>query len=171
MSDRNLRESTKKVTEKQKKKTEIYKEIAKSKETSKKLSEICRQEENLYLDSALELAEYSAKHFDITDQESEISTTDIREESSRNDDIFDDHNNPIEEDWDPLGVTRTPRQELHSPEISAAGPSSASWSTVNQFFPLNCESTPILKRIESVRSTDSDLPPPIVRLEEIFEEN
>ena len=60
---------------------------------------------------------------------------------------------------------------MHSPEISAAGPSSASWSTVNQFFPLNCESTPILRRIESVRSTDSDLPPPAVRLEEIFEEN
>ena len=46
MSDRNLRESTKKVTEKQKKKSEIYKEIEKSKQTSKKLSEICRQEKS-----------------------------------------------------------------------------------------------------------------------------
>ena len=59
MSKRNLRESIKKVTENQKQGAEISKEIQKSKKTSAKLLDLCRQEDKLYLDEALELAEYS----------------------------------------------------------------------------------------------------------------
>ena len=63
MSERNLWESTKKVTENQKQGAEICKEIQKSKKTSAKLKDLCRQEEKLCLDEALELAEYSMKVF------------------------------------------------------------------------------------------------------------
>ena len=63
MSERNLRPSTSKATERQKEVGKTRDEIKKLKKTSTKLKNICREEEKLYVDSALELAEYSVRNF------------------------------------------------------------------------------------------------------------
>ena len=84
MSDRDLRESTKKVTSEQKRKSDIDKEIKKSKDISTKLQNIRRQEEKLYLDSAIELAEYSVQVYDNSDEETAVGgEVNISQESSQ----------------------------------------------------------------------------------------
>ena len=159
------------MTENQKQGAEICKEIQKSKKTSAKLKDLCRQEEKLYLDEALELAEYSVKVFDKSDEKSVTVEEYSSDKSSRNI-VFDAHESPTEEEWDPLGVALTPRKEVLPPDSSALEePISATWSTkVNQFFPLSCESTPIplLRRKES---TETNLPSPRVCLHDILEGN
>ena len=72
MSDRDLRESTKKVTSEQKRKSDIDKEIKKSKDISIKLQNIRCQEEKLYLDCAIELVEYSVQVYDNSDEETAV---------------------------------------------------------------------------------------------------
>ena len=169
MSERNLRESTKKVTENQKQRAQISKEIQKSKKTSAKLKDLCRQEEKFYLDKALELAEYSVKVFDKSDEKSVTVEEYSSDESSRKL-VFDAHESPTEEEWDPLGVALTPRKGVLPPDSSALEePISATWSTkVNQFFPLNCESTPI-PLIRRKESTEANLPSARVCLHDILE--
>ena len=83
---------------------------------------------------------------------------------------FDDKTDPSDDDeWDPLGVIKTPRKIV---ETEGAEIPSASWSTkVNQFFPLDCESTPRLERRESITSANSGLLSPVVCLEKIAEES
>ena len=159
------------MTENQKQRAEISKEIQKSKKTSAKLKDLCRQEEKLYLDEALELAEYSVKVFDKSDEKSVTVEEYSSDESSRNI-VFDAHESPTEEEWDPLGVALTPRKEVLPPDSSALEePISATWSTkVNQFFPLNCESTPI-PLIRRKESTETNLPSPRVCLHDILEGN
>ena len=172
MSDRDLRESTKKVTSEQKRKSDIDKEIKKSKDISTKLQNIRRQEEKLYLDSAIELAEYSVQVYDNSDEETAVGgEVNIPQESSQLNETFDAQSNPVDEDWDPLGVAITPRKVLPSQDTNTqVEPVSATWSTgLNQFFPLNCDSSPVLQRT-NILSIESDLPSPSLRLEEIIEE-
>ena len=173
MSDRDLRESTKKVTSEQKRKSDIDKEIKKSKDISTKLQNISRQEEKLYLDAAIELAEYSVQVYDNSDEETAVGgEVNIPQESSQLNETFDAQSNPVDEDWDPLGVAITPRKLLRSQDTNTqVEPVSATWSTgVNQFFPLNCDGSPVLQR-KNILSIESDLPSPSLRLEEIIEEN
>ena len=173
MSDRDLRESTKKVTSEQKRKSDFDKEIKKSKDISTKLQNIRRQEEKLYLDSAIELAEYSVQVYDNSDEETAVGgEVNIPQGSSQLNETFDAQSNPVVEDWDPLGVAITPRKVLPSQDTNTqVEPVSATWSTgVNQFFPLNCDSSPVLQR-KNILSIESDLPSPSLRLEEIIEEN
>ena len=53
MSERNLRPSTSKATERQKEVGKTRDEIKKLMKTSTKLKNICREKEKLYVDSAL----------------------------------------------------------------------------------------------------------------------
>ena len=69
MSDKNLRESTKKVREDQIKRSEIKADIKKQKKKSKALQEQIREEESVFLEEALQLAEYTVEHFDTSSEE------------------------------------------------------------------------------------------------------
>ena len=67
---------------------------------------------------------------------------------------------------------KTPRKlgELEGTELAEIP--SASWSTkVNQFFPLDCVSTPRPERRESITSANSGLLSPVLCLEKITEES
>ena len=104
MSGRNLRESTKKVTEVQKEKTKVAEELITLKNTSKALENIRRQEEKSYSAAALELVEYTVEHLESdskdNSEESAVDTVNVRADS----DVFDDIEEvPVNEDWlDPL---------------------------------------------------------------------
>ena len=65
MSDKNLRESTKKVRENQIKRSEMEADVKKQKK-SKALEKQIRQEESVLLKESLELAEYTVEHFDTS---------------------------------------------------------------------------------------------------------
>ena len=65
MSDKNLRESTKKVRENQIKRSEMEADVKKQKK-SKALEKQIREEENVLLKESLELAEYTVEHFDTS---------------------------------------------------------------------------------------------------------
>ena len=65
MSDKNLRESTKKVRENQIKRSEMEADVKKQKK-SKALEKQNRQEESVLLKESLELAEYTVEHFDTS---------------------------------------------------------------------------------------------------------
>ena len=93
MSGRNLRESTKKVTEIQQEKSKVAEEIRKLKKTSKALENIRHQEEKLYSESALELAEYTVEHFG-SDYEDTSEESSLEENVKPDSDVFD---NNIEE--------------------------------------------------------------------------
>ena len=172
MSGRNLRESTKKVTEVQKEKTKVAEELITLKNTSKALETIRRQEEKSYSAAALELVEYTVEHLESdskdNSEESAVDTVNVRADS----DVFDDIEEvPVNEDWlDPLGVEKTPK-ESPGPEGTTNIPSAA-WSTkINLFFPPNCESTPARSNREEITSTASNLPSPVACLENIYEES
>ena len=66
MSDKNLRESTKKVRENQIKRSEIAADIKKQKKKSKALQKQIREEESVFLEEALQLAEYTVEHFETS---------------------------------------------------------------------------------------------------------
>ena len=66
MSDKNLRESTKKVRENQIKRSEMEADVKKQKKKSKALEKQIRQEESVLLKESLELAEYTVEHFDTS---------------------------------------------------------------------------------------------------------
>ena len=173
MSGRNLRESTKKVTEVQKEKTKVVEELITLKNTSKALENIRRQEEKSYSAAALELVEYTVEHLESdikdTSEESAVDTVNVGADS----DVFADYIEevPVNEDWlDPLGVEKTPK-ESPGPEGTTNIPSAA-WSTkINLFFPPNCESTPARSNRKEITSTASDLPSPVACLENINEES
>ena len=77
-----------------------------------------------------------------------------------------------DDEWDPLGVVKIPRKlgEIEGTELAEIP--SASWSTkVNQFFPLDCVSTPRIEGRESVTSAILGLLSPVVCLEDIIEES
>ena len=171
MSGRNLRESTKKVTEIQQEKSKVAEEIRKLKKTSKALENIRHQEEKLYSESALELAEYTVEHFG-SDYEDTSEESSLGENVKPDSDVFGNNIEevPDNDEWqDPLGVVQTPKSP--GPEVSLNIPS-ASWSTkVNLFFPPNCESTPARTEMIGITSTGSDPPSPVVCLEKIVEEN
>ena len=158
MSDKNLRESTKKVKENQIKRSEIAADIKKQKK-SKALQKQIREEEKIYQREAVELAEYTAQNLEIT-------VEDLVEEEHAGNETFDNNSEPTDDDWDPLGVIKTPRKLIESEEVP-----SASWSTkVNQFFPQDCELSPRLERRETVTSNiPGNLSPPV--LERITEES
>ena len=88
------------------------------------------------------------------------------EEEHAGNETFDNNSEPTDDDWDPLGVIKTPRKLIESEEVP-----SASWSTkVNQFFPQDCELSPRLERRETVTSNiPGNLSPPV--LERITEES
>ena len=159
MSDKNLRESTKKVKENQIKRSEIAADIKKQKKKSKALQKQIREEEKIYQREAVELAEYTAQNLEIT-------VEDLVEEEHAGNETFDNNSEPTDDDWDPLGVIKTPRKLIESEEVP-----SASWSTkVNQFFPQDCELSPRLERRETVTSNiPGNLSPPV--LERITEES
>ena len=167
MSDKNLRDSTKKVRENQIKRSEIEADIKNQKKKSKALQKQIREEESVLLKESLELAEYTAEHFETSSEESGEVEQDPEKET------FDDKTDPSDDDeWDPLGVIKTPRKIAETEGLDSAEIPSASWSTkVNQFFPLDCESTPRLERRESITSTNSGLRSPVVCLEKITEES
>ena len=171
MSGRILTESTKKVTEIQKEKSKAAEEIRKLKITSKALEKLRHQEEKLYSESALELAEYTVEHFG-SDYEDTSEESSLKENVKPDSDVFDNNIEevPDKDEWqDPLGVVQTPKSP--GPEVSLNIPS-ASWSTkVNLFFPPNCESTPARSDREGITSTGSDPPSHVVCLEKIVEEN
>ena len=113
MSGRNLRESTKKVTEVQKEKTKVVEELITLKNTSKALENIRPQEEKSYSAAALELVEYTVEHLESdskdTSEESAVDTVNVGADS----DVFADYIEevPVNEDWlDPLGVEKTPKE-------------------------------------------------------------
>ena len=87
MSDKNLRESTKKVRENQIKRSEMEADVKKQKK-SKALEKQIRQEESVLLKESLELAEYTAEHFDTSSEESAEAEEDPEKE------IFDDKTDP-----------------------------------------------------------------------------
>ena len=173
MSERNLRDSTRRVTEDQKEKSRVAEEIRKEKKTSKALKRIHRQEEKLYLAEALELAEYTVEHLDLENKDSS-EKSDSKDEINSDSDVFDINIKevPACDEWqDPLGVAKTPQKVTQVVEEAVTDLPSASWSTkVNQFFPPNCESTPARNNRESIRSTASNLPSPVRCLEKIVEE-
>ena len=173
MSERRLRPSTTKQTVKQKEDSEKL-GARKRTDTSLKLREICRQEEKLYLDSTLELVEYTKEV--VAKRPKDKEATDIIVlESSLSEEFFDINNTAQESDdeWDPLGVVRTPRKDSSVPFVLGTGEPDTWSTTVNQFFPLNCTSTPIskLQRRTSVLSSSSDILSPRICLAEIPEES
>ena len=87
MSDKNLRESTKKVRENQIKRSEMEADVKKQKK-SKALEKQIRQEESVLLKESLELAEYTVEHFDTSSEESAEAEEDPEKE------IFDDKTDP-----------------------------------------------------------------------------
>ena len=159
MSEKNLRESTIKATESQNKKSEIDDEVNKQKKKFKALQKQIREEEKIYQREAVELAEYTAQNLERT-------VEDLVEEEHVGNETFDNESEPTDDDWDPLGVIKTPRKLIESQEVP-----SASWSTkVNQFFPQDCELSPRLERRETVTSNiPGNLSPPV--LERITEES
>ena len=171
MSERNLRDSTRRVTEDQKEKSRVAEEIRKEKKTSKALKRIHRQEEKLYLAAALELAEYTIEHLESENEDSS-EKSDSEDEINSDSDVFDIEEVPASDEWgDPLGVTKTPQKVIQVEEEAVTDLPSASWSTkINQFFPPNCESTPARNNRVSIRSTGSDLLSPFPCLEKIVEE-
>ena len=70
MSDKNLRESTRKVKENQIKRSEIAADIKKQKKKSKAIQKQIREEESVFLEEALQLAEYTVEHFETSSEES-----------------------------------------------------------------------------------------------------
>ena len=168
MSDKNLRESTKKVRENQIKRSEIEADIKKQKKKSKALQKQIREEESVLLEEALQLAEYTVEHFETSSEESGVAG----EEVPGHTETFDDKSDSSYDEWDPLGVIKTPRKlgEIEGTELAEIP--SASWSTkVNQFFPLDCESTPTLERREIITSVNSGPLSPALCLEKIIEES
>ena len=167
MSDKNLRDSTKKVRENQIKRSEIEADIKNQKKKSKALQKQIREEESVFLKESLELAEYTVEHFETSSEESGEAEEVLEKET------FDDKDDSSVDDvWDPLGVIKTPRKIAANEGLDLAAIPSASWSTkVNQFFPQDCESTPRLQRREVVASTSSAPPSPVVCLEKITEES
>ena len=112
MSERNLRDSTRRVTEDQKEKSRVAEEIKKEKKTSKALKRIHRQEEKLYLAEALELAEYTVEHLESENEDSS-EKSDSEDEINSDSDVFDINIKevPACEEWqDPLGVAKTPQK-------------------------------------------------------------
>ena len=100
MNERKIRDSTRKVTENQKKKFEIQEEIKKEKKVSKALGKLHRKETEKYVDSALEQAEYAVDNFDKSTEEEE------RVESSLDVEVFlsADEKDLDDDNWDPLGA-------------------------------------------------------------------
>ena len=88
MSDKNLRESTKKVRENQIKRSEIEADVKKQKKKFKALEKQIREEESVLLKESLELAEYTVEHFDTSSEESAEAEEDPEKE------IFDDKTDP-----------------------------------------------------------------------------
>ena len=167
MSDKNLRESTKKARENQIKRSEIEADIKKQKKRSKALEKQIREEESVFLEEALQLAEYTVENFGTTSEESGEA-----EEVPSHTEIFDVKSDSSDDEWDPLGVIKTPRKLGETEGTELAEIPSASWSTkVNQFFPQDCESTPTLERREFITSVNSGPLSPVVCLEKIIEES
>ena len=109
------------------------------------------------------------EHFETSSEESGEACEEVPDHTE----TFDEKSDSSDDDvWDPLGVIKTPRKlgEIEGTEL--ADIPSASWSTkVNQFFPLDCESTPILERRGIITSVNSGPSSPALCLEKIIEES
>ena len=166
MSERKIRESTKQVTENLNKKLEIQENLKKQKKISKALGKLRQKETREYLDSAVELAEYSVEHFETSAEEEQNAESSLVKEVSPG-----NNENDSDDDWDPLGAIKSPRKLLGAQAVPEAEIPSASWSTkINQFFPPDYKSTPVLQRKDNARASDSGPLSPAVDLERISEE-
>ena len=128
----------------------------------KALGKLHEKETKKYLDSALELAEYSVDNFDKSTEEERGESSEVFLSADEKD---------LDDDWDPLGVIKTPRKLLGAEAVPEAEIPSASWSIkINQFFPPDYESTPLVQRKDNARTFDKEPLSPVSDLEKISEE-
>ena len=162
MSDRELRKSTREASEK----TNIRQEARQNAKQSKKQKSVYSE---LIATVEKEISEAEASGVRILSDSGE-STEAIQEVGDADGDSSSD------EYVDPLKAVKSPVKPIvssRSEELNQPGPtpSPGTWSTsVNQFFPEGCIRTPIVPPPSFSSSVGSNLPSPILNLENIIEE-